>query len=306
MELRPAELSLEQPNNLLGLSVIIPVYNEEEGVCDVLFRINTALEPTGVPFEILVVDDGSTDNSSEAVRSSTVRQTSPDCITLLRHPFNKGYGAALKTGIRRARFDTIAIIDADGTYPPDSLLALLDHWGCNDMVVGARIGAEAAIPLSRRPAKWVLNQVANYLTGVKIPDLNSGLRVFKKSIALQFFKILPAGFSFTTTITLAMLSHDYLVEYVPIEYLPRVGRSKIRPIRDTLNFLSLILRTIMYYAPLKVFIPVSLFFLLPGFVKTLFDTIGHQMVTKSDLLLLVTGTIVAMLGLLADLIDKRS
>jgi glycosyltransferase involved in cell wall biosynthesis len=298
MESPQVQPSLPIANQLDGLSVIVPVYNEEKAVCDVLCQVAAALEPTGMPYEILVVDDGSTDNSSGAAQSVGA--------TLLKHPFNKGYGAALKTGIRRARFDTIAIIDADGTYPPDSLLMLLDHWGCNDMVVGARVGAGAAIPLVRRPAKWVLNQMANYLAGVNIPDLNSGLRVFKKSIAMQFFKILPSGFSFTTTITLAMLSNDYLVEYVPIQYLPRVGRSKIRPIRDTFNFLSLILRTVMYYAPLKVFIPVSVAFLVPGLVKTLLDTLGHQMVTKSDLLLLVTGTIVAMLGLLADLIDKRS
>ncbi len=281
-----------------GLSVIVPMYNEEDAVCDVLCQIRDVLESTALAFEILVVDDGSTDNSSGVVESSGA--------ILLKHPYNRGYGAALKTGIRRARFETIAIIDADGTYPADSLLVLLEHWGCNDMVVGARVGAQAAIPRSRRPAKWVLNQVANYLVGVKIPDLNSGLRIFKKSIVMQFLKILPSGFSFTTTITLAMLSHDYLVEFVPIRYLPRVGRSKIRPVRDTLNFLNLILRTIMYYAPLKVFVPVSLLFLVPGFVKTLVDTTSYQMVTKSDLLLLVTGSIIGMLGLLADLIDKRS
>lgn len=302
----PLEPSLNYGHTLDGLSVIVPVYNEEEAICDVLGQIQAALESIGLPFEILVVDDGSTDNSSGVVGTLGVRHGSPGCVTLLRHPFNKGYGAALKTGIRRARFDTIAIIDADGTYPASSLLTLLEHWSCNDMVVGARVGANAAIPLSRRPAKWVLNQIANYLAGVKIPDLNSGLRIFKKSLAMQFLKILPSGFSFTTTITLAMLSNDYLVEYVPIQYLPRVGRSKIRPIRDTLNFFSLILRAIMYYAPLKVFIPVSLLFLVPGFAKTLVDTIVHQMVTKSDLLLLVTGSIIGMLGLLADLINKRS
>jgi glycosyltransferase involved in cell wall biosynthesis len=298
MELPPVPTAFPTANRLDGLSIIVPVYNEEEAVCDVLCQVAAAMESIDLSFEILVVDDGSTDNSSGAAEASGA--------TLLKHPFNKGYGAALKTGIRRARFDTVAIIDADGTYPAASLLALLEHWGCNDMVVGARVGADAAIPWVRRPAKWVLNQIANYLAGVNIPDLNSGLRVFKKSIAMQFFKILPSGFSFTTTITLAMLSNDYLVEYVPIQYLPRVGLSKIRPIRDTFNFLSLILRTIMYYAPLKVFIPVSMAFLIPGLVKTAFDTIGHQTVTKSDLLLLVTGTIVAMLGLLADLIDKRS
>ena len=150
------------------------------------------------------------------------------------------------------------------------------------------------------------NQVANYLVGGKIPDLNSGLRVFKKSIALQFFNLLPSGFSFTTTITLAMLSNDYLVAYVPIPYAARIGSSKIRPIRDTVHFLGLILRTFMYFSPLKMFIPVSLVFLGAGLAKTTFDVVSHQNITSSDLLLLVTGTTIGMMGLLADLIDKRS
>ena len=282
-----------------GISVIIPVYNEEQAVCDVILRLRDVLQEKGLLYEILAIDDGSTDDSCGAICASGV-------ATLIKHPFNRGYGAALKTGIRRARYERVAIIDADGTYAPEGILTLLEHWGDNDMVVGARIGADVAIPLVRRPAKWALNQVANFLAGVQIPDLNSGLRLFKKSIVLQFFTILPSGFSFTTTITLAMLSNDYLVAYVPVPYFPRVGSSKIRPIRDTLTFLTLILRTIMYYAPLKVFVPVSLVFLLIGLVKGTYDVVTTLMVTKSDLLLLVTGAIIGMMGLLADLIDKRS
>ena len=281
-----------------GVSVVIPVYNEQQGVRDVLLGLQRVLVSRGIPFELIAVDDGSTDESIAAINGVPG-------VRLIRHPYNRGYGAALKTGIRRAQYETIAIIDGDGTYAPESLATLLDHWTDEDMVVGARVAPGAAIPTLRKPAKWVLNQVANYLSGVKIPDLNSGLRLFKRSIVLRFFNLLPSGFSFTTTITLAMLSNDHLVAYVPISYAPRIGASKIRPIRDTISFLGLILRTLTYFSPLKVFIPVSVVFLGAGICKTLFDVIETHNVTTSDLLLWVTGTIIAMMGLLADLIDKR-
>ena len=265
----------------------------------VIRQVQRALNDSGTPHEIIAVDDGSTDDSCGAICQA-------EDVILVRHPVNRGYGAALKTGIRRARFERVAIIDADGTYAPESLVELLARWGDNDMVVGARVGKDAAIPTLRRPAKWLLNQLANYLVGVKIPDLNSGLRVFRKSVALRFFNLLPSGFSFTTTITLAMLSNDYLVAYVPVSYAARVGSSKIRPIRDTINFVGLILRTFMYFAPLKVFAPVSLAFLLAALVKTGINVVAYQNVSTSDLLLWVTGIILGMMGLLADLIDKRS
>ncbi len=282
-----------------GVSVVIPVYNEEEAVLGVIRQVQRALTESGIPYELIAVDDGSTDDSCGAICQA-------EDVILVRHPTNRGYGAALKTGIRRARFERVAIIDADGTYAPESLVELVAHWGDNDMVVGARVGKDAAIPALRRPAKWLLNQLANYLVGVKIPDLNSGLRVFRRSVALRFFNLLPSGFSFTTTITLAMLSNDYLVAYVPIPYAARIGSSKIRPIRDTVNFVGLILRTFMYFAPLKVFAPVSLAFLLAALVKTGINVVAYQNVSTSDLLLWVTGIILGMMGLLADLIDKRS
>lgn len=281
------------------LSIIIPVYNEEDAVFDVIQQLQGMLTRRCILHEIITVDDGSTDNSCSVIC------TIPN-VTLIRHPFNRGYGAALKTGIRRAKYERVAIIDADGTYEPESLITILEHWGDNDMVVGARVGPNAAIPVLRKPAKWFLNQVANYLVGVRIPDLNSGLRIFRKNVALQFFNLLPSGFSFTTTITLAMLSNDYLVAYVPIPYAHRIGSSKIRPIRDTLNFLGLIVRTCMYFAPLKVFAPVSLVFLLAALLKTAFGVVAYHNVSTSDLLLWVTGAIIGMMGLLADLIDKRA
>ena len=200
-------------------------------------------------FEILVVDDGSKDRTAEEARATGVR--------VVQHRQNRGYGEALKTGIRHARFERIAIIDADGSYPPQEiprLAALLDDA---EMVVGARTGPNAAIPLIRRPAKKALTMLASYLTGVTIPDLNSGLRLFRRALAIEFFDLLPSKFSFTTTITLAALNSGYLVEYVEVDYYARTGKSKIRPIQDTFNFTMLILRMTLIFRPLKVYLPLA-------------------------------------------------
>ena len=161
---------------------------------------------------------------------------------------------------------SVVITDSDGTYPNDripELAAMMTDW---DMVVGARTGDEVRVPLVRRPAKWALNMLANVLVETRIPDLNSGLRVFRREVVLRFLPILPNGFSFTTTITLAMLSEGYRVTFVPIDYYARQGRSKIRPVYDTLNFLQLIVRTVLYFNPLRVFLPLSLFFFGAGLV----------------------------------------
>ena len=234
------------------VTVVIPAYNEEGAIAEDLGSLKALLDNTHLAYEIVVVNDGSTDRTAEeAGKVSGIR--------LLSHQRNRGYGAALKTGIRAAETDIIVITDADGTYPPryiPELVATVEAG--SDMAVGARTGDNVAIPLIRRPAKWFLNTLANYLAGQKIPDLNSGLRAFRKTGVTPFFPILPSGFSFTTTITLAMLCNDYQVTYHPIDYLKRTGSSKIRPIKDTYNFLVLILRTICYFNPLKVFMPPAL------------------------------------------------
>jgi len=281
-----------------GISIIVPSYNEEAGIGQTLDELREAMNQAGLLHEIIVVDDGSTDRTAEIAAAKGVR--------LIKHPQNKGYGAALKTGMRHAAFDIIAITDADATYPNMELPRLIEHLCDSDMVVGARTGENVRISLLRWPTKWVLTQLANYLTGVNIPDLNSGLRVFRKGVALEFFKILPSGFSFTATLTLAMLTNDYVVKFVPVDYRHRLGRSKIHPVKDTLNFFSLIVRTVMYYNPLKVFMPASLFFILIGLAKTSYDAIVLRDLATSDLLLLITGALIGMLGLLADLIEKRS
>jgi glycosyltransferase involved in cell wall biosynthesis len=279
-----------------ALAVVIPAYNEEGGIGPVLDGLRDALERGGWPFEIIVVDDGSSDRTAQiaAARGAAVVQ----------HPVNKGYGAALKSGIRRAAAPYILIIDADGTYPSDAIPKLLDLARDNDMVVGARTGASVHIPMIRRPAKWFLTRLATYLSSTKIPDLNSGLRIFRRDRAVHFFPILPAGFSFTTTITLALLCNDYRVAYVPIDYSKRSGRSKIRPIRDTLNFLVLILRAILHFNPMRIFFPASLVILGAFSASLAWDLFVRADLTEKTLILLFAGLQILAIGLLADMISK--
>ena len=283
-----------------GISVVVPAFNEESGIGSVLGQLGRVLDDVGLAHEIIVVDDGSTDATAAQAEAAGVR--------VLRHAANRGYGAALKTGIRHARYDLICITDADGTYPTERIPELVGRLAANgwDMVVGARTGENVAIPLVRRPAKWALARLAELVAGESIPDLNSGLRVFRRDMALRFFNLLPDGFSFTTTLTLAMLSNGYLLEYVPIDYHPRVGRSKIRPVRDTLNFVNLVLRIALYFAPLKLFLPLSGLLLLLAVSVALFTKfVQGQLADVTTVVIAMTAAQVAVIGLLAELINRR-
>lgn len=224
---------------------------------------------------------------------------------------NRGYGAALKTGARLAKFDLIAITDADGTYPNEKLPELLAAMGDADMIVGARTGKNVNVPLARRPAKWMITRLAIYLTGFHIPDLNSGLRIARRSLWEKFEYLFPDGFSLTTTITLAALTNRKKVKYVPIDYHHRVGNSKIRPIRHTIEFTQLIVRTVLYFNPLKVFVPVSLALFAASFIvgcgtwimSRVFGEGQFMDVTTS--LLFITAVQLLAIGALGDLISKR-
>ena len=290
-----------RPEALVSLSVLIPAYNEEAGITPVLRQLSRVLAEGNTPYEIIVIDDGSQDNTA------TLAEQCPG-VTVLRHRSNRGYGAALKTGLRHARSELICITDADGTYPNDRIPELLDRLsqGKYDMVVGARTGAHVSIPLMRQPAKWAIGRLANFVAGETIPDLNSGLRLFRREAARQLFSMLPDGFSFTTTITLAMLTNGYLVDYVPINYHARVGRSKIRPVRDTLNFIQLTLRMALYFAPLKIFLPFSGLLLLLALAWGLFSAfVLGRLADVSTLVIAMAAVQVAMAGLLAELINHR-
>lgn len=284
----------------IEVSIIIPAYNEEKAVKEVVCNIADTLERSNHTFEIIAVDDGSIDGTGAQAEAAGAR--------VLRHNRNRGYGAAIKTGIRHSRYPLICITDADGTYPVDripELLTRLVQDGC-DMVVGARIGSDVAIPRIRRVGKWFIGQLANIVAGEKIPDINSGLRVFRRQVALNFFNVLPDGFSFTTTITLAMQCNGYVVDYFPINYYKRVGRSKIRPIRDTANFVQLTLRIALYFAPLKIFLPLSALLILLAVGWGVFSKVVlGELADVSSLVILMTGIQVAVIGLLAELIDRR-
>jgi len=279
-------------------SLILPVYNEEDGVEATLDRIQETLKSSGCNYEILVINDGSTDGTRTILQSRTD-------IKVIEHNRNRGYGAALKTGIRYAKHPLIVITDADGTYPNERIPELVMLAMQADMVVGSRTGENVRYSNLRKIPKWFLVRFAEWITDCNIPDLNSGMRVFRKSVVERFLSILPDTFSFTTTITVAMLTNNYIVRYVPIDYHYRVGKSKIKPIRDTIRFMHLILRTGVYFAPLRVFMPVAFLFFV-GFLITLYqDVFLRRDLTEATLILLVAATQLGMFALLADLIDKR-
>ena len=285
----------------LGVSVVIPVYNEIDAIQETVDEVARYMTDSRLDFEIILVDDGSSDGTGEVIE----RQTVPG-VRSVHHEVNRGYGAALKTGLEHARFDLIAITDADGTYPNERLPWLVDELGDNDMIVGARVGKNAKIPAIRKPAKKALNQLANYLSETKIPDLNSGFRVMRKGVVKRFTHILPDSFSFTTTITLAMLSDGYKVKYVPIDYFHRAGNSKIHPIKDTIRFTQLVIRTVMYFNPLRIFIPLSLALFFAAFLVLIYRLITGDGLLIFGTVLFVSAIQVLTTGMLADLIDKTN
>lgn len=280
---------------LRGFTVLIPCFNEAASIGPVLDEVRAALPP-GALYELLVVDDGSSDRSADAARAAGAR--------VLAHRSNRGYGAALKTGITHAANDTIVILDADLTYPASVIPQLLARLEKADMVVGARTGARVHIPLARRPAKWLLNRLANYMSDSRIPDLNSGLRAFRRQVAIQYFGILPDQFSFTTTITLAMHCDKYAVHYLPIDYLPRSGKSKIVA-WDAASFLVLILRTAMLFRPLRVFLPVVSLCLLYGIVKMSIDLTHQPNISASALLAFGSALQILLIGMVGDALATR-
>lgn len=278
----------------MSLSVVIPAYNEEGAVRRTVEEVRAAIEPLGIPHEIIVVDDGSADDTrAEAAASGA---------TVDYNQVNSGYGATLKRGVKRAQHDYVAILDADGTYPAHYLPEMLALCREQDMVVGDRGAAMKNVPLIRKPAKWILNNLASFLAERRLNDLNSGLRVFRKSELIPFLPLLPQSFSFTTTITLCMSCNGKRMIYFPIEYQKRVGRSKIRPV-DFINFIILVLRAIMLFNPLRIFIPTGLAFFGLGFAKLLYD-ITQMNLSETAVFAFITAIMIWSLGLIADMISR--
>ena len=283
------------------LSVILPAYNEQQAIGSVLEEIVEALSEEPVRYEILVVDDASTDGTA-AVAEQFGHRSWQCPVRVLRSPRRGGAGAARKLGIRQARGEIVVMLDADGTYPAASIPGLLAHFPAYDQVNGARTSEQGTLPWLRRPAKWLIRKLACYLTGHKIPDLNTGLKAFKREAMLRWLWVVPDGFSCVTTMTLAFLTNGYAVKYVPTPYRPRIGRSKFRPIKDTLAYLGTVLRMVLYFRPLKVFLPLSALMIAAGVAKSVLSFAWTGSMQESDIVVMVAGFMTCMLGLLAEVV----
>lgn len=277
------------------LSLVIPVYNEEKMVAETVLKCKEQLESLGLDYEIIVVNDGSKDGTKDSLAKL-------DSIKVLNNPYNIGYGASLKRGIKESTGDWVMIIDADSTYPIDKIPAIVEYAGQYDMVVGNR--QHQRDHFGRKPAKWFLKKLASFLVGKTIPDLNSGMRIFRRSIADEFWHLFPSRFSFTSTITLACFSNDYFVKYIDIPYYKRVGKSGIK-IRNFFDFVSLIIRVIIYFKPLKMLSPVAAIFFLAGLVKLVKDFVVNGYIGTLALLLILFAIQMFFMAVISEVIIKR-
>ena len=288
------------------LSLLVPVLNEDRVIEETIRTLHATFVRIGEPFEIVVIDDGSMDRTPMILASLGLPN-----VRVITHPRNRGYGSSMKTGIRHSTGDIIGTVDADGTYPLEDFPALLTEMKKTkaDMVVGARTKKGVQIPLIRRPAKFIVNNLANALAGMRIPDLNSGMRIFTRDLGERFMHLYPQRFSFTITITLAALTSDFDVRYVPIDYKKRTGKSTLshglNGIRNFLNFLGLIVRIVTYFRPLKFFLWPSAFLMLVGVGMVSYTVTVQSNVSDSGMLMLLTGLQIGLFGLLAEVVVRN-
>jgi glycosyltransferase involved in cell wall biosynthesis len=288
----PDTLTLTQieTDSYANVSIVIPAFNEAQGLPEVLNNLRAWMERGA---EVIVVDDGSTDETARVAADAGAR--------VIRHRHNRGYGASLKSGIRAAERDIVVTFDADGQFDTNDLEKIVNALHDSDMAVGVRPKG-AGSPTLRKPGKWLLGKTANYLAQTQIPDLNCGFRALPVETALRFLNLLPNGFSFTTTLTLAMFKDGYNVAYVPITVHPRTtGKSSVR-VADGFNTLLLIIRIIALFDPLKVFLPASALLFLAGIGYWIFDSIalGRLNIPSGAVILIVSAIMVFMFGILAD------
>ncbi|QGJ68740.1 Glycosyltransferase involved in cell wall biosynthesis [Planctomycetales bacterium 10988] len=285
----------------VAFTVLLPTFNEELAIVSVLEEIVNTLADEERTWEILIVDDASTDATVQLARKFAAEcwQTS---IRILERPENGGAGAARKTGIKSAQGEIIVMLDADGTYPAEHIKTLLSYFPQYDQVNGARTSEQGTLPYLRVPAKWFIRQLACYLTGKKIPDLNTGLKAFKRETMLPWIWVIPDGFSCVTTMTLAFLTNGHPVKYVPTSYRPRIGKSKFHPIHDTFAYLGTVLRIVMYFRPLKIFLPLSGLMIFASVIKSAFSFSLTGSMQESDLVMFTAGFMTCIVGLLAEVV----
>jgi glycosyltransferase involved in cell wall biosynthesis len=281
------------------ISIVIPTFNEEEAIGEDIETTLATMKATDYEWELIVVNDGSTDRTREIVEGY------PE-VRLVNHPYNLGGGACRNTGIMHAKGEIIAVADGDGTYPLTEFPRLIEALEGYDMVVGARIKEAGTMKILRIPAKWGIRKLAGFMTGHKIPDLNSGMRAFRKDVYMKYKHLLPPGHSWVSTITLSMLSDSHTVNFMPIDYFPRKGKSSFHPLKDTFNYIMLIFRTVTWFNPLRIFLPLAFLLLLGGGAKFVADVIRYDWhITISTVVLLLSSLQIFTLGLLADLISKK-
>jgi glycosyltransferase involved in cell wall biosynthesis len=287
------------------VSIILPCFNEQDHVTAEIERICVAMDASGYPYELLAYDDASTDETLARLHEAAPRFPRLQVVSFHR---NGGSGTVRRIGTQNARGEIVVWTDADMSYPNDlipELVQILEKDATIDQVVGARTSEQGTHKLLRVPAKWFIRKLAEVLTNAQIPDLNSGLRAFRRQVALPYMRLLPPGFSCVTTITIAFLSDQHDVRYVPIEYAKRAGTSKFKFVRDAYRYILQVLRMVMYFNPLKVLMPVALFLLALGLAKGIFDMVVHPLLfAVNTVLIFVSGLIIASLALLADLIVR--
>ena len=283
------------------VSLVLAAYNEEENIHKELVTIKSALDRAGLTYEVIVVNDGSTDRTEDIAREHP-------WALVITHPVNMGSGAARKTGTKAARGKLVVWTDVDQSYPNDRIPDLVYQLreGGWDQVVGARTSEMGTMRLLRKLTKWFIRRLAIILAGKPIPDLNSGLRVFRRDVAMNFLHLLPEGFSCVSTLTLAFLCNGHTVGYLPIEYYKREGKSKFHPITDTYQYLLQVIRMILIFNPLNIFIPLSALLMLIALVWGLFSAIVMgQLADVSTLVIALAAVQVAVIGMLAELINQR-
>jgi polyisoprenyl-phosphate glycosyltransferase len=293
------------PGERLDVTVVLPCYNEQSHVVNEIERITEALDQSSLRYELLVIDDCSTDQTLETVQRAQAR------FPYLRvMPFhrNSGSGTARRVGTHQARGDIVVWTDADMTYPNERIpefVELLAKDPTIDQVVGARTSEQGTHKVLRIPAKWFIRKAAERLSGARIPDLNSGFRAFRRDVALPYLRLLPSGFSCVTTITMAFLHNGHEIRYVPIEYGKRSGRSKFHFVRDAYRYILQVLRMVMYFNPLRVLMPAALWLVMIGCGKAVYDVVAHPVrISNNTVVIFMTGMIIGAVALLADLIVK--